>query len=71
MLKRKKRKSRSAPLVQFGAARDQVKVLASLERRLEQALTMGRDAPAQELAREIGKLGGVNGVTITNSTFTG
>ena len=70
-MKRKKRKPRYNPLVQFGAPKDTVKVLAGLERALEQALTLGRDAPAQEIVREIGKLGGVNDVSITGNTFTG
>lgn len=70
-MKKRKRKSRSAPLVQFGAARDTVKVLATLGARLEQAILMGREESAKEIAREIGKLGGVNNVSITNSTFTG
>jgi len=48
-----------------------VKVLGSLERRLEQAITLGREETAREIAREIGKLGGVNNVSITGSNFHG
>lgn len=72
MKKRKtKRKGRSAPFIQFGTPRDTVKVLATLDARLEQSILMGRDVVGQEIAREIGKLGGVHGVNITNSTFNG
>ena len=39
--------------------------------RLEQALIMGREESAKAIASEIGKLGGVTGVNITNSTFNG
>ena len=70
-MKRKKKSRRVAPLLQLGAAKDTVKVLAGLEQALRQALLMGRDAPAQEIAREIGKLGGVHNVSITGNTFTG
>lgn len=70
-MKRKTKKSRYNPLVQIGAPRDTVKVLATLERRLEQAILLGREATAQEIAKQIGNLGGVTGLTIQGSTFNG
>ena len=71
MAKRKKRIPKgAAPLLQIGGAtKDTVAVLSALDRRLEQALTLGRDAPAQEIAKEIGRLGSVSNVNITNNTF--
>ena len=70
-MKRKTKKSRYNPLVQFGAPKDTVKVLAVLDARLGQALMMGRKESAKAIASEIGKLGGVNNVSITGSTFNG
>lgn len=50
-MKKRKRKSAHNPLVQFGAPKDTVKVLATLDARLEQALTLGREESAKEIAR--------------------
>lgn len=73
MRKKKRNAPRNAPLLQIGGrfTEDTQKVLNVLDSAMQQALQMGRDAPAQEIAREIGRLGGVSNVSVTNSTFTG
>lgn len=68
---KRKGRIRSGALLQIGAPKDTVATLEALESALQYALFFGREVAAVEIAKQIGELGGVKNVTITNSTFMG